>query len=93
MRRSHATHRARFGPVAVTASSPGAALGCLGFGLALHMLVGGLAFQICLWSVFAKDIPWYADAVAGFFVAPVAIPAAIACWVVRLCGVAAPFFG
>jgi hypothetical protein len=67
--------------------------GCLIFLLILsfNLVVGGLSFQYCLSAVFGKDVPWYADMIAGLFLAEFTVPGAIFCYVVRLCGVPAPF--
>lgn len=90
-------HRVRnkFMDVRVSSSEDGAGavvlLGCIWAVLVLNATLGGLAFQYCLWSAFARDIPWYADAAIGFFLGEFLVPAMIVCWVVRLCGVAVPF--
>ena len=63
------------------------------FLLAFNLTLGGLCFDYSLFSLFGKDIPWYGDMVAGLFLGQFAGPIAIICWVVRLCGIDAPFFG
>lgn len=65
--------------------------GCLLSVLALNLTIGGLCFDYVFYSIFGKDIPWYGDAVAGLFLGEVAIPATVICWIVRLCGIEAPF--
>lgn len=57
----------------------------------INVTMGAYCFQYCLWSIFGKDIPWYADIVAGFFGGQFCIPLTIICWIIRLCGVEAPF--
>lgn len=57
--------------------------------LAINLLLGSITFDYSLYSVFGKDIPWYADAVAGLVLGKFSIP--IVCWIVRLCGVPVPF--
>lgn len=75
-----------------------AAAGCAGGGclivvgiVAFHLTVGALLFQYCLWSVFAKDAPWYLDMVGGLFLAEPLVPTAVVCLILRACGVAVPF--
>lgn len=64
-------------------------LGCLGV-LALNLTIGGMAFDYSLMFLVGKDVPWYADAIAGLFLGELAIPLAIACWISSLCGVHPP---
>lgn len=59
--------------------------------LAINATLGGACFDYALGAVVGKDIPWYGDAVAGFFLGQFAVPAALICWIVTLCGVAVPF--
>lgn len=60
---------------------------------ALAMTVGAACFDYSLAAIFGKDIPWYGDVVAGMLLSQFAIPIALVCWVVTLCGVAQPFIG
>jgi hypothetical protein len=53
--------------------------------------IGSWAFGYSLWSVLGKDVPWYADLLAGIVLRQYVLPAAILCWIARLCGVAVPF--
>lgn len=64
----------------------------VGIILLLNMTVGGLCFDYVLYSIVGKDIPWYADGIAGLFLGEFSIPLTVICWIVRLCGVPAPFF-
>lgn len=64
--------------------------GCLGI-LVFNLALGSFAFQYSLWSIFAKDVPWYADMIAGLFLGEFVVPLAVLCWIVRLCGVEVPF--
>jgi hypothetical protein len=64
--------------------------GCLAI-LAFNLTLGGVCFDYALWSIVGKDIPWYADAIAGLFLGQFAVPIAVICWVVKLCGVDVPF--
>ena len=59
--------------------------------LAINLSIGGLCFDYALYSILGKDIPFYGDAIAGLFLGEIAIPLALVCWIVRLCGVPAPF--
>ena len=58
----------------------------------VYAMLGTYCFAYCLESAFAKNIPWYADLVAGVVGGTVFIPLAIISWVCRLCDIAAPFF-
>jgi hypothetical protein len=66
-------------------------MGCFMFIIAVNLCIGGFCFDYCLFAIFGKDIPWYADMVAGLFLGELAIPATVICWIVQLCGMAAPF--
>lgn len=68
------------------------ALGCFAVVAAFGLTIGAAAFQYSLWSIFAKDVPWYADMIGGLFLEAVVIPLAVACWIARLCGVEVPFY-
>lgn len=59
--------------------------------LAFNLTIGTLCFDYALFSVFGKEIPWYADMIAGAFLGQFALPVAVICWIVRLCGVPVPF--
>lgn len=67
--------------------------GCMLGILLFNMLLGGITFNYCLWYIFNKDIPWFADVVCGLFLGEVTVPLAIVCWVLDLCGIAAPLIG
>lgn len=56
-----------------------------------YLLLGGLSFDYCLWSIFGKNIPWYADVICGIFTAEVTIPGMIVCFILRMFGIEAPF--
>jgi len=72
---------------------------CSGVGLFLAvfgMIIGyaaiaGFFFDYSLMTIFAKDIPWYADCIVGLFIFPVAVGAGLGCWVAVLCDVETPF--
>lgn len=70
--------------------------GCLGL-FAAYLAACQLAlaniFAYTLYSIFGKDIPWYGDLLGAFLLGPFNLTAALICWLVRLCGVAAPFIG
>ena len=53
---------------------------------------GSICFDYCLFACFGKDIPWYGDMVGGLFLGWAVIPATVICWIVKMCGVAVPFF-
>lgn len=65
--------------------------GCFLIMLLINVTLGGYCFHYSLWNIFGKNIPWFADAVCGVVLGGVAIPTAVVCWVMRLCGVEAPF--
>ena len=48
-------------------------------------------FQYVLWSLIARDIPWYADLIGGVACNGFILAAAGTCWIARLCGFEAPF--
>lgn len=81
--------RVESGSIAATGCA--AYIGCFLAVIAFNLTIGGLLFQYCLWSILGRDIPWYGDAVAGLFLGEFALPAAVICWVMRLCGVPVPF--
>jgi hypothetical protein len=58
----------------------------------IYVCVGAYSFAYCLDAAFAKNIPWYADAVVGLVAGTLFIPLAIASWVCQLCGIPTPFF-
>ena len=61
-------------------------------GFILYICISAYSFAYCLEAAFAKNIPWYADAVVGLIGGALFIPLAIAAWVCPLCGIPAPFF-
>lgn len=65
--------------------------GCMVTVMILNVILGGVSFHYCLWSIFGKDIPWYGDAVFGLFAGEVTIPLAVVVWILRLF-IQAPFF-
>ena len=60
--------------------------------LVIYVSLGAFSFAYCLDAAFAKNIPWYADAVVGFLAGALFIPLAVAYWVCQLCGIPTPFF-
>ncbi len=63
---------------------------CISF--VIYVALGAYCFAYCLDAAFAKNIPWYADAVVGLVGGALFIPLAIAAWVCQLCGIPVPFF-
>jgi hypothetical protein len=59
----------------------------------LGVTIGSRCFDYSLYSIFGKGVPWYADCVAGTVLGSPCIPVAVICWIIRLCGVEAPFVG
>ena len=59
--------------------------------LAVSATLGGWCFDYTLWAVCGKDAPWYADALGGVICNGFIMTAAAVCWIIRLCGVGAPF--
>ncbi len=58
----------------------------------IYVALSAYCFAYCLDAAFDKNIPWYADTVAGFVGGALFIPLAVAAWVCQLCGIPAPFF-
>jgi len=69
----------------------GGLCGCFAMVLLMNATIGGVCFDYCLWSLFGKDIPWYADAVCGLIGGEVALPLAVVMWIVHFF-VERPFF-
>jgi hypothetical protein len=67
--------------------------GCMVIVALLNVTLGGVLFDYCLQSYFGKDIPWYGDAACGLVTAEFVLPFAIVAFILKLCGVASPFFG
>lgn len=63
---------------------------CVAF--VIYVVLGACCFAYCLDAAFAKNIPWYADAVVGFIGGSLFIPLAVVVWVCQLCGIPTPFF-
>lgn len=59
--------------------------------IAIAWIIGAFCCQYTLWCCFAKDLPWYLDALFGLL-SPVWITTSILSWVATLCDVATPFF-
>ena len=57
----------------------------------IYAIAATFAFEYVLKCVLDKDIPWYADLVAGILCGGVMLPATVVCWIMQLCGVQAPF--
>lgn len=74
-----------------SSTAAGLNCGCALFVLFVNMTLGALAFDCCLWSIFGKTIPWWADMICGAVMGQVVIPAAVVCLVLRACGIEAPF--
>lgn len=56
-----------------------------------YLGIGAFAFQYTLWNAFEKDIPWYADIIAGIM-CPTWVLTSIMTWIAKLCDAATPFF-
>lgn len=56
------------------------------------LAVGGLCFDYSLYSITGLDAPWYMDVIAAPLTGEMVVPVAVVCWVVRSCGVEAPFW-
>ncbi len=72
-----------------TSSSSASGCGCAV--LAFNLAFGGWLFDFCLWNIVGKDVPWYADVLAGLVCGQFAFPCAVVVWIVKLCGVPTPF--
>lgn len=51
---------------------------------AMYAAIAGVAFDWCLWSIFGKDIPAWADVLCGIVAGEVAVPLAVVVLVVSL---------
>lgn len=60
--------------------------------LIINTTIGGWCFGYVLEALLGKDVPWYADALAGLFLGQFMIPAAVISWILKLCGFEVPFF-
>lgn len=61
---------------------------------ALYATVSSWAFSYCLWVLFGKDAPWFADLICGIITGSLVVPGALVMWALRLAGVIAhPIFG
>lgn len=65
----------------VNAAAGGFSCGCILAFIAFNISIGAWAFDGCLDMLWGKDIPWYGDAICGLFLAEIAIPVAIVCWI------------
>jgi len=61
--------------------------------LLISAAICGFCFDYNLNVYFGKDIPWYGDCLAGFFTAPINVPAAVVGYVLECCDVVTPIFG
>jgi hypothetical protein len=59
--------------------------------MAVAAAIGGFFFDYSLMTIFAKDIPWYADCIVGLVTCPVTVAIGLGCWVAVLCDVSPPF--
>ena len=69
----------------------GGGCGCYMIIVAVNITIGALCFDYALETILGKNIPWYGDVICGLFLGEFAIPAAVICWVMTLCGVEPPF--
>ena len=67
--------------------------GCFLFIIVINTLIGGFCFDYSLWCIFNKNVPWYADAIAGTVLGEFTIPIAVTCWIIKLCSITIPFIG
>lgn len=56
----------------------------------IYAVISAACFDYSLFAISGKDVPWYADVIVGFFFGWIAAPAAIICWIIKLCGVVTP---
>lgn len=70
----------------------GGFVGCAVLVILFNLFIGAVTFDYALYSLFGKDVPWYADMICGLVLAQITVPVAIVCWILRLCGIEAPFF-
>lgn len=70
----------------------GVTCGCLIILLILNLTLGAVCVQYDLYSLWGAELPWYGNVGIGLVAGEVAVPIAIVCWIVRQCGVDAPFW-
>ena len=59
----------------------GGLCGCMVLILVINIFLGGFCFDYCLWGIFGKDIPWYADVICGLFLGEFVIPLSFVLWI------------
>jgi hypothetical protein len=66
--------------------------GCMLFAFIFNLALGGVSFAYCLFNIFGKTVPIFADVIAGLFLGEITVPLAIVVWIIKLCGVHTPMF-
>lgn len=60
--------------------------GCIIFVMIFNLIIGAWSVAEIL-SWFGKDIPIFADALIGLFVAEISVPIVFIGWILKVCGV------
>ena len=50
-----------------------------------------MSVNYCLESILGKTVPFWAAMVAGLVLGQFTVPIAVVCWLLRMCGIDAPF--
>lgn len=69
----------------------GGVVGCGCVIVIINLLLGGVTFNYCLESFFNFTINFWGAMACGIFIGEFTVPLAIVCWILRACGVPAPF--
>lgn len=65
--------------------------GCLIIFILFNIAIGGISVDYCLWYLFEKNVPWFADVIGGIFLGEFTVPLMVLCWLLKLCGIESPF--
>jgi hypothetical protein len=66
--------------------------GCWLVVVLVNLTLGAWCFNYCLGIIWGTQLPLGLAMIGGLFLGPVAIPAAVICWLIQLSGVPTPFF-
>jgi len=65
---------------------------CVFLFLIINLTLGAYLFAYSLESLIGKHIPWYGNVIGGLILGELSIPVGVICWILRLSGIAVPFF-
>ena len=64
--------------------------GCFLSIIFFNLFLGGFSFDYCLWNIFEKNVPWFADIACGLLIGEFTFPTMIIVYILKLCGVEMP---